>query len=288
MSLLRDMSSRLRRATASERMIRQCRAIWIQRGLSELDIEELCDDLEDNFAEAEEHGYDPGIVVDYDVLRYAEEMGEQHAPPKKLTATTYKTALIALVSICAVLVPQHVLLSSWTISVGWSEIAAVAAVFSAISLLQWREFSAVTYKGRQVHGIFFVGDVWAFTLGILIGMAFQVFSFEPAATQVLEWTWWASLLTIGLALLVSRLHRLSTAGPVSPQVCAEREQEGPARGAKATLWLALIAFSCNLFSWLTADGLSKEWSTLMLIASTLLLALVLSASGKRDRRPSAF
>lgn len=291
MSLLRELGpkfGRLGRATASERIVGQCRTLWAQRNLSEMKIEELCDELEEGLAQAAENGYDPKVVTGHNVRKYAEDMAEMNAPLKRRVATAYKMSLTALVSICAVLVPQHVLLSSWTVPAGWPEIASIVAIFSVIGLLQWHRFSSVIYNGRRVEGIFFACDVWAFAAGLLIGMTLQVSDFEPAATQLLGWPWWASTAIIGLALLVSRLHRLSTDGPVSPRVGTGQERCGPGRNAKVALAFALVAFSCNLISWLTADGLSEDWSTLMLIASTLLLATILPAFGRRAPEPPVF
>ena len=288
MGLWSMVRSKFRRPTSKERILRQCRTTWAQHNISEAKIAELCDELEDSFVEAEKKGYGPEAVVGKNVREFAEEMVKANAPPRRWIATAYKMVLIALVSTCAVLAPQHVLLGSWAVPVGWTEISAILAIFSTISLLQWHKFSSITYNGRKVDGVFFAGDAWAFTPGILIGVTLQVYDFKPAATQVLGWPWWASLTVICLALLTSRLHRLSTTVPISPIVGKKPEQDVPSKSDKVSFGFALAAVFCNLTSWLMSDGLLRDWSALMLIASSLLLAFLFQSFGRRESAPSTF
>jgi hypothetical protein len=286
----------MRRLTESERKVRRCSTHWAQRGLPEHKIEELSLELEDGLREAAECGYPPEAVTGADILEFAEQQAKENEPPRRRRVAAFKLALIALVSACAVLVPQHVLLGSWAVAVGWTEILAVAAIFSVIALLQWHRFSSRTYNGgRRADGVFLPGDVWFFAAGVVIGCALRVYDSEPASTKIIEWPWWASALTLGFALLASRLHARSKTIPVSPRLSylldAVRGESGsePRKSGRLGLWPALITFGSCLAAWLLTEGLLRDLAGLMFIASSLLLAATaLPAFGRRDRglRPS--
>lgn len=281
---------------ATKKKVARCGTHWAQRGLPERKIEELSIELEDGLREAAECGYPPEAVTGADVLEYAERQARENEPPRRRRAAALKLALGALASACAVLAPQHVLLGSWAVAVGWTEVFAVAAIFSTIALLRWHRFSSRTYnRGRRIDGVFLPGDVWFFAAGVVLGCALRVYDSEPARVEIVEWPWWASLLAVGLALLAGRLHACSKASPISPRLSyrldAEREapRTGSPKSERLSFWLALLAFGACLVAWLLSDGLPRDLAGLMLIASSLLvLSTVPSALGRRDQesRPS--
>src|SRR5215207_2716195 len=195
------MRSRIGWPTPEEREIgrrvRQCSTDWSQRGLPGHKVEELSIELEDGLREAAECGYGPEAVLGGGAREYAEGQARENGPRgtrAKARIAASKLTLAALASVCAVLIPQHALLGSLTVAVGWKEIAAVAAIFSAVSLLQWHRFSSRTYNWRKADGVFLPGDVWAFAFGVTLGFGLHVYDLEPARAKLVEWPWWASAL----------------------------------------------------------------------------------------------
>jgi hypothetical protein len=230
----------------------------------------------------------------------------RRAPRAKARIAASKLALAALASASAVLIPQHALLGSWTVAVGWREILAALAIFSAVALLQWPGFSSRTYNWRKADGVFVPGDVWAFAFGVALGCVLHVYDFEPARQELFGWPWWASVLTLALALLAGRLHARSTtslaAGPVSPRLRTAQEERatGPGKdtrkdarkdalaGARTPFWLALASSGCFLVAWLLYDGPSHDTLGILLVASSLLVAATVPPLGGRDPGPQAF
>jgi hypothetical protein len=283
------------------RRVRRCSTHWYQRGLPGHKIEELSIELEDGLREAAECGYGPEAVLGGGAREYAEEQARENGPRgtrEKARIAASKLALAALASASAVLIPQHALLGSWRVAVGWKEILAVAAIFSAVALLQWHGFSSRTYNWRKADGVFVPGDVWAFAFGVALGCVLHVYDFEPARAKLFGWPWWASVLTLALALLAGRLHARSTAslaaGPVSPRLPTAQEKratgpgKGARKGARAPFWLALASSGCFLVAWLLYDGPSHDALGIVLVASSLLVAATLPRLGGRDPGPQAF
>src|SRR5215204_2520904 len=294
------MRSRMGLQAPSEREIRRrvrrCSTHWAQRGLPGHKIEELSIELEDGLREAAECGYGPEAVLGGGAREYAEEQARENGPRgtrAKARIAASKLALAALASASTVLIPQHALLGSWRVAVGWKEIAAVAAIFSAVSLLQWHRFSSRTYNWRKADGAFLPGDVWAFAFGVTLGFVLHVYDLEPARAKLVEWPWWASALTLGLALLAGRLYARTTAslaaGSVAPRLPAAQEGRptGPGKGASAPFWPALATSGCFLAAWLLTDGLYHDAVGSLLVASSLLVATTLPSLVRRDSRPSA-
>jgi hypothetical protein len=283
------------------RRVRQCSTHWSQRGLPGHKIEELSIELEDGLREAAECGYGPEAVLGGGAREYAEEQARENGPRgtrAKARIAASKLALAALASASTVLIPQHALLGSWRVAVGWKEILAVAAIFSAVALLQWHGFSSRTYNWRKADGVFVPGDVWAFAFGVALGCVLHVYDFEPARAKLVGWPWWASVLTLALALLAGRLYARSTAslaaGPVSPRLRTAREEratgpgKGTRKGAHAPFWLALASSGCFLVAWLLYDGPAREAVGLIVVASSLLVAATLPHLGGRGPGPQAF
>jgi len=283
------------------RRVRRCSTHWAQRGLPGHKIEELSIELEDGLREAAECGYGPEAVLGGGAREYAEEQARENGPRgtrAKARIAASKLAPAALASASAVLIPQHALLGSWRVAVGWKEILAVAAIFSAVALLQWHGFSSRTYNWRKADGVFVPGDVWAFAFGVALGCVLHVYDFEPARAKLVGWPWWASVLALALALLAGRLYARSTAslaaGPVSPRLRTAREEratgpgKGTRKGTRAPFWLALASSGCFLVAWLLYDGPAREAVGLIVVASSLLVAATLPRLGGRDPGPQAF